>query len=232
MRIIFAPSQRLIALVCLFIIIFGIKANSQSNPTVKPRWEWGKIFNGSVDKIEYLNNYVYTAGTYSNYNIQIDSFIGVKKGGRDIFIAKWDTLGNLIWLNTIADTADQLLVAFKIANNKLYVGGNFTDASLQIGNTTFSTFGNQDGFTAQYDTNGIFLDANQYGSNFADTLQDMCIDYLGNEYLVLNNKLTKYSISGSPIWQKSPRENLIQKLEKLPSIFKRSSENFSIQEKL
>ena len=58
-------------------------------------------------------------------------------GDQDGFVCKFDPSGNLQWLNRIGGAGRDIAVTLAIANNNLYVAGDFRSAILSF---TFVSF--------------------------------------------------------------------------------------------
>lgn len=88
-------------LILLAFLLLSVKSYSQ----ITPSWAWGEYYPLSdVVNSTYHNDYIYVIGNYYN-NIQIGSVTLSNAGGSDTYLAKWDTLGNLIWAKSISDLA-------------------------------------------------------------------------------------------------------------------------------
>lgn len=122
---------------------------------------------------------VYATGNY-NFTVDFDPGPGLLNftslGGLDVFIAKYNTNGNLIWANTIGDLNTEIAECIVLdASGNFYVGGEFSSPSIDLdasanslvvnnGNTT----GTYDPYLVKYDTSGTF----QWGFNLQGTSSD------------------------------------------------------------
>jgi hypothetical protein len=103
---------------------------------------------------------VYMCGRFSMYPLVAGTFTVHNHGQFDVFVARFDTSGNAMWLNGLGDSMpeDATDIAVDISGN-VYVGGNFESDSLTSDTFMVKNMGPayQDLFLAKYDNNGIML---------------------------------------------------------------------------
>lgn len=135
----------------------------------------GNISQGGQDafvaKYDGLGNQVWvkqfgTSGTDNITAIQADSngniyVVGstdgalsgnINQGGQDAFLAKYDTLGNQVWIKQFGTASSDLASSISISNGLIYVAGS-TSGNL-LGNTNI---GQSDGFIIGFDENGNLI---------------------------------------------------------------------------
>lgn len=105
----------------------------------------------------------------------------------DIFVAKYDSDGNVLWAKQAggADFDSGSGVAADASGNIVVTGtfGSFgppTGGSASFGNITLNSAGLGDIFVAKYDSDGNVLWAKQAGSSSFDSGQDIATDNAGN----------------------------------------------------
>ncbi|HOZ51572.1 MAG TPA: T9SS type A sorting domain-containing protein [Chitinophagaceae bacterium] len=191
-------------LILLAFLLLSVKSYSQ----ITPSWAWGEYYPISdVVTSTYHNDYIYMIGNYYN-NIQIGSVTLSNAGGSDTYLAKWDTLGNLIWAKSISDTGSQTVAAIHInSNNEIVIAGNFTNPSLVIGNDTLFSGVMEGVYTATFDLSGNIINAFGIPSAYCT---DFCLDNADNIYINTLNGLKKFTSSGVIIWQKPYGARYIQ----------------------
>lgn len=156
---------------------------------------WAKQFGGyngqSINSIALdANGYIYLTGYFYGV-MDVDPGNGVLNftslGGSDIFLAKLDGLGNLLWAKHMGGIG--LLDvghSFKVDNNEnVLLAGNFKntidfDPSVGIYNLTAS--GTDDIFIAKFNTSGDFIWAKRFGGTSNTSLGAISIDQSGNIY--------------------------------------------------
>lgn len=109
-------------------------------------------------------------------------------GAADIFIARYDSLGNYIFSKNIGGTSDELGEAIVVSkNNDIYLTGYLHSASSDfdpgIGVSLLSTHGYRDIFIAKYDSLGNFIFANNIGGSNFDVGVALKLDDQENIYI-------------------------------------------------
>jgi hypothetical protein len=122
---------------------------------------------------------VYVAGNfYSSFSV--GSTMLFSNGGWDIFILKFDALGNLLWAKKEGGTGDEGVGAIKAdAAGNLYVGGDFS-APITLGSNNFVCAGNSDIFLAKYNGGGSMLWSTAYGQSGNEYITGMAEGKNGN----------------------------------------------------
>lgn len=104
----------------------------------------------------------------------------------DIFIAKYNNIGALVWVNGIGDTGDDQAYNLQInSNGDLFVTGVFegtVDFDGGPGTTTVTSAGSQDIFIAKYSNSGSCIWAKAMGGINADYGSALQIDASDNVY--------------------------------------------------
>ncbi len=108
-------------------------------------------------------------------------------GSDDIFIAKYDSLGNYKWANSIGSSGSDYgyFIQADIYGNAYAVGSfqGTVDFDPSIGTTNLTSSGSDDAFYAKYDVNGALLWANKISSIGTDAGAAIKLDKKGNEYV-------------------------------------------------
>ena len=137
--------------------------NQVKNDLNAPDWNWvitlgGKGgVSGSDIATDIANNY-YVIGNFNgfaNFGSQTKTSLGLW----DVFLAKYNSSGNLLWIQQISSGTNQSSYGIGIsldAANNIYITGNF-NGSLTFGTFSLTTTGGYDAFTAKYDNGGNFI---------------------------------------------------------------------------
>lgn len=205
------------------LLIFSINSYGQS-------WQWANKL-GSTST-EYIlasttdqNGNIYTVGNFSS-TINIPGNTITNVGNLDMFLAKYNNAGTLLWLKSAGSgfVDEGQSVSVDTVGN-IYVTGHFSGTSMQIGNTTLTNAGNSNGdmYIAKYDANGNNVWAKRAGGILYDEYKASVIDNVGNIYvlgtfvsptvIIGNDTLTnpngnskmaivKYDSNGNVIWSK------------------------------
>ena len=137
------------------------------------QWQWVRTFYGTdVSRDNDLtldeNGNVYVCGGYYGVNRVFGSAVLSSVGGRDIFVVKYDSLGNYQWVRSVGSSYDDRANGIATgADSKLYVTGEFR-GELVFGDDTLNNNGGPGGkdiFVAKLDTAGNWLWASKAGSD-------------------------------------------------------------------
>ena len=147
----------------------------------------------------------------------------VSRGGDDIWVAKYNNLGEVQWVHQAGGTSEETghSIALDVSRNVI-IGGLFQGAATFGSSTVLNSAGSTDGFVAKYNTLGEFKWATKMGGAQADAVYAVKSDYSGNVFMagmarnnatlgvlpiasngekdIIVAKLTK---SGSPMWVKA-----------------------------
>ncbi|MCD6017898.1 MAG: hypothetical protein K0S53_1019 [Bacteroidetes bacterium] len=173
------------------------------------------------------NSYVYIAGEIEGSGNPV-KFIGstitlYPKGDNDIFVAKYDFNGNIIWAKSAGSwNGEKALGVTSDQYGNVFICGYFKNSTV-IGNTTLYSSGNYEIFIAKLDRNGNFLWAKKAGGTGRDEAKDIKCDAQGNVYICgmhangavfsgqtlytpdgyVNGYIAKYTTNGALVWAKS-----------------------------
>ncbi len=104
-------------------------------------------------------------------------------GGRDIFVAKYNTSGNCLWAKYAGSTSSEWGLTIAIDNSgNSYVAGNFL-STISFGSSSVTSNGSSDIFLAKYTSAGNFDWAVSGGSGNHDEFAGVTVDPAGNIYL-------------------------------------------------
>lgn len=162
--------------------------------------------------------------------IKLGSIILKSNGGYDIFIAKYDNTGKLIWAKSIGGEGfESPKSIFNDSKGNLYITGYFDSKEIKFDETILTGNGNVNIFLAKYDSSGTLLWASQSkgddlgpcvsnsvtadtsGNIYVTGYFDSPVMHIGNDSLINNAYtsifLVKYSSSGNVIWAKKADGN-------------------------
>jgi hypothetical protein len=172
----------------LFIVLLANIAKAQSGFVTG--FTIGGLGNetGDAVAVDPFGNF-YIAGTYNN-TVDFDPSVGVSNvnsfsGNKDIFLAKYDATGILLWANRMGGTSNCAVYSLVADSNYVLLGGSFSgtcdfDPSAATANKT--SLGGSDGFVAKYTSNGGYTFAHGFASTQTDEVKAMAIDGNDNIY--------------------------------------------------
>jgi len=169
---------------------------------------------------------VYVTGYFQSSTITFGSITLTSVGGGDIFLAKYDPSGNVLWAKSAGGTGSDMANSVALDNaGGVYIAGNFQSPTIVFGSTTLTNAGGGDLFYAKYDTGGTAIWAKSAGGPNYDEATSITISPTGILYIagdfnsdtliigtdtLLNAGsgssdilLMKCNGGGSPIWAKS-----------------------------
>jgi hypothetical protein len=176
--------------------IFLVKYDTNGNVI------WAKSTGTSKTDIAYTvkvdaSGNVYIAGLFASNPIIFGHITLTNQGGsclggcQDIFVAKYDENGNVLWAKSAGGTAGDYANSVVVdASGNVYIAGGFYSSTLNFGNITL-TRNNKgvlnsapgDLFLAKYDINGNVLWAKNAGGNNDDYVLSAAVDGSGNIYI-------------------------------------------------
>jgi hypothetical protein len=162
--------------------VFVFKKNSQDE--ILWTQHFGSISDERPTKIVYHDGFIYTAGFFWD-DIMVDTIqLLAGTGGSALYIAKWDTLGQVQWAQTIEGNGIKSAQSLAIGkDNQVYVIGYFSE-NIQPNSLPIPGNGLVNSFLAEYDSSGSFIDFSIYGETSETRFRDIKTDTLGDLYIL------------------------------------------------
>jgi hypothetical protein len=127
---------------------------------------------------------VFVAGYYKSDTIAFDSNALFNAGYEDMFLAKYDGSGNVVWIKNVGGTlSDSPSGICSEANGNVFMTGYFTSDSLAFDNYFLNSAGKRDIFIAKYDSSGTVQWAQRAGNDSDDAGFAVTVNAGGNVYL-------------------------------------------------
>ncbi|MFI5163731.1 MAG: T9SS type A sorting domain-containing protein [Bacteroidia bacterium] len=152
---------------------------------------WAKSAGGtSVDRAysisaDVTGNALIT-GYFSSPTISFGSItlMNSGRGDEDIFIAKYDGNGNVLWAKSAGGTdSDEGYSVSTDSGNNVFITGYFRSPSICFGSDTLINTGREDVFIAKYNSNGNVLWAKSASGSSEDESRSISTDNSGNVFL-------------------------------------------------
>lgn len=210
------------------IMMFIAKYDSNGN-VVWAKKEGGT--DGNVEPVDCgtdaIGNIIVT-GSFNNSGFAFGIDTMINTGNGDMFIVKYDSIGNLLWAKSAGGTSnDGALGCSTDAGGNIFVTGVFKDTNITFGTTTLANAGNYDLFIVKYDSFGNELWAKSAGDSLND-LAYSCSTDANNNVIVTGDfnsanlsfgsttlvnpggsdiYVVKYDSNGNVLWAKSGAGN-------------------------
>lgn len=193
-------------------------------------WLWAKSATGTGTAKGYsvcadASGNVFVTGSFLSPTITFGSITLLNAGVQNIFLAKFDPNGNVLWAQSAGDTTiDDAYSVSADAGGNVFLTGMFQSPTISFGSITLTNAGLGDIFLAKYDGNGNVLWAKSAGGTFWDSPSSVSADANGNVFvtgsfgslatfgsttLTSTNGgtddifLAKYDATGNVLWVKS-----------------------------
>jgi mRNA-degrading endonuclease HigB of HigAB toxin-antitoxin module len=176
----------------------------------------GIVVDGSGNS--YVTGYFYGSATFG------DTTLTSSNGSDDVFIAKYDTAGNVLWATQTGGIGDEYGQSIAVdGSGNSYVTGNFSGSATFGSNILTNTSGSDDVFIVKYDAAGNVIWAKQSGGTGDEYGQSIAVDGSGNSYVTGNFSgsaafgsttltstgnsdafVAKYDAAGNELWDLNP----------------------------
>lgn len=153
---------------------------------------WAKSFGCSGNDAIFglcvdANNNIFITGTFIEtsgniFGMVLDSYtITSQGGGGDMFLAKLDPNGNVLWVQSAGGSSTESGVSLCTDGaGAVYVAGSSSSPSFNVSSASFSSKGATDFFVAKYSASGNLIWARQGGGTFSDYANSIAVDTTGN----------------------------------------------------
>jgi Secretion system C-terminal sorting domain/Beta-propeller repeat len=194
--------MRTIILILLFCFAI-LRSNSQA-----PAWQWAHGYGGirwdeARDMSVDAAGNIYVIGDFESPYLTLGSITVDNaniNGWSDVFVAKFDPNGNVIWAFSAGDIKYDLGRGICLDDSaNVYITGSFSETSITFGNITlFNTVTNYfNVFVAKLDSSGNTVWAKTYYGDRNDIGGDIATDSLGNVYI--SGSFSSFFINFNPI---------------------------------
>ncbi len=149
-------------------------------------WEWvfgtrGYDFDYSAATAVDSSGNIYTCGYYNSSNFSVGGENLPNRGLSDFFIAKFNTIGNLLWVQGFGGEGNDIVTAIEVdKNNNVVVCGYYESSKIDFGDISLTNNGGTDFFVLKFDTDGNIIWAKNFGENSYEEATGLAIDLEGN----------------------------------------------------
>ncbi len=183
--------KRFLKTIAIFITIiyFSLPVNQLHAQSVEWAMNYGGYTTIGKDIVKDDAGNIFVTGYFSetvDFNPGINTDIHTSMGYNDVYLAKFDADGVLIWVNCFGGIDYDFGSSIALdSNNNVYVTGSFVDVVDFAPDTTvfeLTSNGSMDVFVAKYDSNGVFVWVFGMGGFDYDEAQSITID--GDEMFI------------------------------------------------
>jgi hypothetical protein len=126
---------------------------------------------------------LYVTGVFQSNPLNFGSTNLPNVGGQDIFFAKYDSAGTLLWVRGIGSSGTDGVGAVLVDGaGDIFVAGSF-QTTTSFGSTNLISQGGSDFFVAKYNSDGTLLWAKGWGTIGTDGASDLALDADGELYM-------------------------------------------------
>lgn len=168
----------------LFSDIFIVKYNTDGN-VVWAKSAGSNYYDNSSGISIDNNGDIFVTGYFSGTVINFDSVALTNSGGEDVFVAKFDADGNIIWANSAIGTDDDNGIGISSDNDgNVFLTGFFASETISFGAITLTGNGYDNIFVVKYDAAGSVEWAKSEGGDDNDEGMNISVDNSGNVFVV------------------------------------------------
>ena len=186
--------------------------------------EWATSVGGSgydyIKSVEETRDGGYIAGGYFYGNIQVgDITLESIDGNDDGMLIKYSSEGEVEWATSVGGSSSDYIYSVAGTSDGGYIaGGYFYSSKIQVGDTTLTSNGNQDGMLIKYKQDGTVEWAKNMGGTRSDDIYQLVSNsdgsfivkasfrssiQIGNYKLNKGSAIIKYKEDGSIEWAKN-----------------------------
>ena len=163
--------------------LFLVKLDSDGNHL------WSKSFGGSGD--DYGNSVsvdssgnVHITGYFWSSTIDFGGGTLTNAGGKDIYLAKFDSNGNHLWSKRFGGNDDDYVQSVSVdSSGNVYIIGSFYSSTIDFGGGALTNAGWNDIFLAKFDSDGNHLWSKSFGGSDGERGYSVSVDSSGNVYI-------------------------------------------------
>jgi hypothetical protein len=195
-------------------------------------FQWAISIGGAFDDVPNsiaCDNFgnVFVTGYYTSSPLVIGSYTLTNSGGTDVFVAKLDANGNVMWAKSFGDNMTEEPYGITTDGSNVFVTGQFQSNTINFGTSTLTCNGAGDVFVTKYDNNGNELWAKGFGDSGLEIGYDVTVTNTNDIYVTGSFKsanltfstytltnvggsdyfVIRYDALGNEVWAKSAGGN-------------------------
>ncbi len=163
------------------------------------------------------NGNIYLIGSFSG-TANFSNTTVTSAGAEDIFVLKYNSTGNLIWVQTAGGTGNDYGHSLAVDSDGNILMTGLVEGTGSFGNISYNVLGAQDAFIAKCNNNGSFLFAKVIGGAGNDYSSKIIIDNQDNFYITGRFEETAYFDVGDSLVSEGAEDIFIAKYNSNNSI--------------
>ena len=181
--------------------------------------KWAKSAGGTSNELGLsvsldANENAYLTGYFASTSLAIGTNTLTNAGGNDLFVAKYDSLGNVLWAKGLGGSANEQGSGIATdASGNSYITGSFASTSLTVGTTTLTNNGGLDFFIAKFDPSGNALWAQGAVGSSNDGGNGIALDAHGNPYVAGSSNSSSITFGSTTLTLKTYDDAFIVKYD-------------------
>jgi hypothetical protein len=183
---------------------------------------WAKNTGGTSDNLASsvavdTSGNAYLTGCFKGSTITFGSDTLTNDGLFDIFLAKYDAGGNVLWAKSAGGTSNDFGNSVSVdAFGDAYLTGQFSSSAITFGNYTLTNAGGGDIFLAIYNNNGNVLWATSAGGTSDEDGQSVAVDASGDAFVAGWFGSHKITFGSDTLTNVGNNDIFLAKLEGIP----------------
>jgi hypothetical protein len=171
----------------IYLLFFPVFFAALSSIGQDMKESWARTAGGSGEDLGTSiavdhNGGVYVAGTFTSPVFSIGTVNLTNAGGKDIFIAKYDTAGNFLWAQRYGGSGNESVKKIVLSvDGSIYLTDSFS-TSFTLGTNTFTPTSFSNTYLAKFSNAGVFQWAKQIAGSTVNP--DIVTDQTGALYFV------------------------------------------------
>lgn len=127
---------------------------------------------------------IFISGYFQSPTIVFGTYSLSNGGNYDLFIAKYDPNGNVLWAKSAGGSGNEYGYSAKTdPGGNVYVTGSFSSPTLALGTYSLTNSGASDGYLVKYSPSGTELWANKQAGSTGDENWSVATDAAGNVFI-------------------------------------------------
>lgn len=194
--------KKIFLLFTIQIILSVLSLNAQD------KWQWvktaGSPESGAFDIATDLSGNIYTVGRFTDATIDFEGTMLTNhlSGNADIFVAKYNSDGNVIWVKSFGGTDNDYAYSLSVDKNEnIFITGTYISSNIQMDGSIVITggTGTTDLFVMKLKSDGSFAWGSSAGGTGLEYGRAITVDKDGNPIFVGDFSSSSITLEGTTL---------------------------------